>query len=89
MGSGIECFGFALGGEYRREKSSDTPDLLIQNGDFRGTAALSPSSGKFNVKEFFTEVNAPILPDIARRLPVPLETHGLHRTHRRLTSSPN
>lgn len=54
-------FGFALGGEYRREKSSDTPDLLIQNGDFRDTAALSPSSGKFNVKEFFAEVNAPIL----------------------------
>jgi outer membrane receptor protein involved in Fe transport len=54
-------FGFALGGEYRRETSSDTPDLLIQNGEFRDSAALSPSSGHFSVKEFFAEVNAPIL----------------------------
>lgn len=54
-------FGFALGGEYRREKSSDTPDPLIQNGDFRDSAALAPSSGRFSVKEFFAEVNAPIL----------------------------
>ncbi|CAN5272938.1 TonB-dependent receptor [soil metagenome] len=54
-------FGFAAGGEYRREKSSDTPDLLIQNGEFRDSVALSPSSGRFSVKEFFAEVNAPIL----------------------------
>ncbi|KKW91162.1 TonB-dependent receptor plug domain-containing protein [Sphingobium chungbukense] len=54
-------FGFALGGEYRREKSRDTPDLLIQNGDFRDFEAIAPSSGRFSVKEFFAEVNAPIL----------------------------
>lgn len=54
-------FGFALGGEYRREKSSDTPDMLIQNGELRDFAAIPPSGGRFSVKEFFAEVNAPIL----------------------------
>lgn len=54
-------FGFALGGEYRREKSRETPDALIQNGEFRDFAALPISGGRFNVKEFFGEVNAPIL----------------------------
>lgn len=55
--------GFALGAEYRREKSSDTPDLLLQNGEFRDFAGIAPSSGKFNVKEFFAELNAPLLSD--------------------------
>lgn len=54
-------FGFAVGGEYRREKSQDTPDALIQNGEFRDSAALSASSGRFNVKEIFGEFNAPLL----------------------------
>ncbi len=55
---------FALGGEYRRETSRDTPDLLIQNGDFRDFAALAPSSGKFNVKEAYAELSVPLLADM-------------------------
>lgn len=55
--------GFAVGGEYRRERSVDTPDELIQNGSLRDFAGVAPSQGKFNVKEFFAELNAPLLAD--------------------------
>jgi iron complex outermembrane recepter protein len=52
---------FAVGGEYRRETSKDTPDLQIQNGQFRDFSAQAPSSGKFNVKEVFGELSVPLL----------------------------
>ncbi len=52
---------FAVGGEYRRETSKDTPDLQIQNGQFRDFSAQAPSSGKFNVKEIFGELSVPLL----------------------------
>jgi iron complex outermembrane recepter protein len=55
---------FAIGGEYRRETSSDTPDLQIQNGEFRDFSAVAPSSGKFNVKEAFAELSVPLLKDV-------------------------
>ncbi len=55
--------GFAVGAEYRREASRDTPDPLIQSGDLRDFAAVPISSGKFNVKEVFGELNLPILAD--------------------------
>jgi iron complex outermembrane receptor protein len=63
---------FAVGAEYRQEKSSNTPDLLIQNGEFRDFAAVAPSSGKFDVKEVYAELNLPILTDVrfAERLSV-------------------
>jgi iron complex outermembrane recepter protein len=56
--------GFALGAEYRKEKSRDNPDPLIVSGDFRDFAAVQPSSGQFDVKEIFAELNAPILADM-------------------------
>ena len=56
--------GFALGAEYRKEISSDTPDALIQSGALRDFAAVQPSTGKFDVKEIFAELNAPILADM-------------------------
>lgn len=56
--------GFALGGEYRRERSRETPDALISAGYFRDFSAVAPSSGKFDVKEIFGEVNLPILADM-------------------------
>jgi iron complex outermembrane recepter protein len=55
--------GFAVGAEYREESSLSTPDVLIQNGEFRDFAATPISGGKFNVKEAFAELNAPILSD--------------------------
>jgi iron complex outermembrane recepter protein len=56
--------GFAVGAEYRKEKSRDVPDQLIQDGAFRDFAAVQPSSGSFDVKEVFAELNAPILADV-------------------------
>ena len=59
-GGGI---GFALGGEYRKEKSVFTPDLLDQQKLFyeSGTQA---ESGSYNVKEVFGEIELPILKDM-------------------------
>lgn len=56
--------GFAIGAEYRKEKSQDTPDQLIQDGAFRDFAAVAPSTGQFNVKEVFAELSLPILADV-------------------------
>jgi iron complex outermembrane recepter protein len=56
--------GFAIGAEYRKEKSNDVPDQLIQDGSFRDFAAVAPSSGQFDVKEAFAELNVPILADM-------------------------
>jgi iron complex outermembrane recepter protein len=56
--------GFAVGGEYRRETSLSTPDTLIQNGSLRDFSATPISSGKFDVKEVFAELNAPLLADV-------------------------
>ena len=56
--------GFAFGAEYRKENSTDTPDQLIQDGAFRDFAAVAPSSGKFDVKEVFAELNVPILAEM-------------------------
>jgi iron complex outermembrane recepter protein len=56
--------GYALGAEYRRETSVDTPDQILQNGETLEFGALAPNSGKFNVKEVFGEVNVPLLRDM-------------------------
>jgi len=52
--------GFALGGEYRRETSKDVPDPVAQQG--LTFSNLTPiAKGRFNVKEAFAEVDAPVL----------------------------
>lgn len=55
---------FALGAEYREEKSSYTPDPLLVSGDFRDFSQVAPTSGKFDVKEVFAEINLPILKNV-------------------------
>lgn len=57
-------FGFAVGGEYRQEKSRNTPSDLLLNGELRDWAQMAVSSGKFDVKEAFVEFNAPLLSDM-------------------------
>ena len=56
--------GFALGGEYRSEKSQFTPDELFQRG-----AAFDPplaaTQGSFDVWEVFGELIIPIVSDVA------------------------
>ncbi len=55
--------GFALGGEYRRETSRDVPDPAAQAG--LTFSNLTPiAQGKFNVKEAFAELDAPVLKDV-------------------------
>ena len=63
--------GFALGGEYRREISSFTPDALAAQG-LTFTNALAADRGRFDVWEQFAELNVPILKDLpfAHRLGV-------------------
>lgn len=55
--------GFALGGEYRKEKSSFVPDPIAAQG-LTFTNALAATTGQFSVKEAFAELRAPILADM-------------------------
>ncbi|HKT84657.1 MAG TPA: TonB-dependent receptor [Novosphingobium sp.] len=63
--------GFALGGEYRKEKSSFVPDPLVQQG-LTYANVLGNAKGDFDVWEAFAEVNLPLLADMpfAHRLEV-------------------
>lgn len=61
--------GFAVGGEYRKEKSSFVADPLAAQG-LTFTNALGNTKGSFDVWEAFGEVDVPILADLpfAKRL---------------------
>jgi outer membrane receptor protein involved in Fe transport len=61
--------GVAVGAEYRKETSSEDWDALTNAGLNAGNA-LPDTSGKFNVKELYGEVNLPIFKDqpFARQL---------------------
>jgi outer membrane receptor protein involved in Fe transport len=54
--------GFALGVEYRQEKSREDNDALT-NAGLNGSNALPDTEGSFNVKEAYLELNVPILAD--------------------------
>jgi iron complex outermembrane receptor protein len=54
--------GFAVGAEYRKEKSDSVPALEIQDGS-SWNGPVTPASGSFDVKELFAEVNVPVLKD--------------------------
>jgi iron complex outermembrane recepter protein len=54
--------GFAVGAEYRWEKSESTPDTINTTFDTFGNQ-LFPSVGSFDVKEAFAEVRIPIAAD--------------------------
>ena len=56
--------GFAVGAEYRKEKSRSVPSDLIQNGFLLDSSEIEISSGKFDVKEVFAELNVPLLKDM-------------------------
>jgi outer membrane receptor protein involved in Fe transport len=52
----------AVGGEYRREKSSETYDPFTQAGLSSGNQ-ITNTKGSFNTKEGFVEIVAPIVED--------------------------
>lgn len=54
--------GVAIGAEYRRESSDENHDALT-NAGLTGGNALPDTSGSFDVKEVYGEVNIPILAD--------------------------
>lgn len=52
---------FALGAEYRKEKTRSTPSAFAQGGFFDGGNQTLPSGGQFDVKEAYGEINVPLL----------------------------
>lgn len=54
---------FAFGGEWRRERSEDVPDVLTQRGLNAGNAE-APTIGSFDVGEVFAELDVPLLRDL-------------------------
>ncbi|WP_293882282.1 TonB-dependent siderophore receptor [Sphingomonas sp.] len=55
--------GFALGAEYRKEKSNYVPDPLAQQG-LVFSNKLSVEKGSYDVKEAYAELNAPLLRNV-------------------------
>ena len=55
--------GFAAGYEYRREEGHFAPDAIAQSGDSTNLAS-GPTGGKYDVNEFYLELNVPILADL-------------------------
>jgi iron complex outermembrane recepter protein len=54
----------ALGAEYRKEKLELQTDIEFQTGDLAGQGAPTlPVAGKFDVKEFFSEIKIPLVQD--------------------------
>lgn len=54
--------GFAIGGEYRKESSVENNDALTNAGLNAGNA-LPDTSGSFDVREVYGEINIPLLKD--------------------------
>ena len=55
---------FAIGGEYRKEKSRFTPDELLAQGMILDQARINAQSGAFDVSEVFAELRVPVLRDV-------------------------
>ena len=55
--------GLAFGGEYRSEHGVYDPDAALASGDVIGFNAVEPTSGGYNVKELFAEINIPLIAD--------------------------
>lgn len=56
--------GFALGAEYRKEKSAFRTDPLLKTGALADFSAQQDESGSFDVKEAFAELSVPLLKDM-------------------------
>ncbi|MEC3911981.1 TonB-dependent receptor [Sphingobium sp. CR2-8] len=56
--------GFAVGAEYRKEKSRFVTDDLLQQGALADFSVQLPEQGSFDVKEIFGEVSVPVLKDM-------------------------
>jgi iron complex outermembrane recepter protein len=59
---GAGAIGLAVGAEYRKEKSGAASDALTQSGQ-NGGNAIPNTSGQFDVREGYAELNVPLLTD--------------------------
>jgi len=57
------ALGVAIGWEYRKEKGNFIPDNVVSAGETAGIPA-SPTVGEISVKEFYGEINVPLLADM-------------------------
>jgi outer membrane receptor protein involved in Fe transport len=55
--------GIAFGAEWRKEEGSVEPDTYLASGNVAGFNPGNPTSGSYSVREFFGEVNVPLLRD--------------------------
>ncbi|MEQ8934704.1 MAG: TonB-dependent receptor, partial [Amphiplicatus sp.] len=55
--------GFALGGEWRKERSNDTPPVINTEGLTFGNQ-IFPTKGEYSVGEGFVEISVPVLKDL-------------------------
>lgn len=55
---------FAAGYEYRKYEGAYRPDALTVAGEYNGVTSL-PTSGEYDVSEYFVEFNVPLLADTA------------------------
>lgn len=55
---------FATGFEYRKESGYDIPDPLTASGNAMNDVPYQPTSGSFNVKEFYAELAIPLLKEV-------------------------
>ena len=55
---------FAAGYEYRDLSGNYSPDAVVVAGDSNGVPS-KPTSGSYNVDEFYVELNIPVLADMA------------------------
>jgi len=78
--------GMAFGWEYREEKGSFIPDSVVSSGETAGVPA-SPTEGEIHVKEFYGEINVPLLSDVA--MAKNLSLSGAFRTSDYSTSGSN
>ncbi|MBB3033455.1 TonB-dependent receptor plug domain-containing protein [Alteriqipengyuania lutimaris] len=74
IGAQSDPIGFAFGGEYRKVAASYNPDTFLASGDVQGFNAGQPTSGGYDVRELFAELNVPIQFGSAR-----LELNGAAR----------
>jgi iron complex outermembrane receptor protein len=52
---------FALGAEYRKEKSDNLPDDIVASGELGPGSNEQATRGQFSVKEVFGEVSVPVI----------------------------
>ena len=69
-----EPVGFAIGTEYRKVSAAFIPDEFLSSGDVAGFNAGRPTSGGYDVREVFAELNIPVEFGTAR-----LELNGAGR----------